>query len=192
MKPIKLNYSAFEDLDIFLTHSNHLVGRIIRTAETENTNFDDDKTPTHGGFSYIERGQVLALQMNPRLVSESLEQYTGRREQIVEVWRCRLWTRDKKEEALDYLSYLRRKSADNTKYDLWGAIKSSPLGNSMLGWLPWVKNSPGKWFCTECVGTILSQFVDSLCPKSPDPLDLSRYFQSRGEENYYRVPGWKQ
>lgn len=191
MKPIKLVYSAFQDLDIFLVHDNGFFGRIIRFAERENIDTSDDVTPTHGGFIYEDHGQMLSLQMNPRLVSETLEQYTGRKIQMVSVWRYMLWDESGKKDAVDYLSYIRRKNAECTRYDLWGAITSSPVGKKVFGWLPFAKNKKDRWFCTEMVGDILKKYADSMCILSQNPFDLQQYFQRRGESVYKRVIGWK-
>ena len=191
MKPISLVYSAFQPLDIFLTHSNKPFGRIIRLAETEKPDAKDDTTPTHGGIVYPTNGQFLAAEMNPRLILKTLEQYAGRHEQLVEVWRFCEWEAEKKQAAIEHLAYLLRKNAENTRYDLPGAIMSSPLGRKLFGWIPGFKNKPGRWFCTEMVGHILGQYADPLIPGSLNPLDLSLYFQRTGKPKYIKVMGWK-
>jgi hypothetical protein len=191
MKPIKLNYSAFQPLDIYHTHSNKPVGRIIRWACRRNVDPKDDLTPTHSGFVYPTNGQFLAAEMNPRLSLKTLEQYVGRHEQIVEVWRVCEWDAEKKQEAIESLAYILRKNAENTRYDLWGAITASPVGKAILGLFPAFRNKPNRWFCSEMVGTILKKYADPLIPEALSPLDLSLYFQRTGKPKYVKVEGWK-
>lgn len=191
MKPIKLVYSAFQPLDIYLTHSNKPFGRIIRFAETERADPKDDTTPTHGGLIFPVCGQVLCCEMDPRLNLATPEQYTGKREQIIEVWRFMQWDPDQKRAALERLAYLIRKNQEQVRYDLPGAILSSPLGRKLFGWMPWFKNCPGRWFCTEAICSILKVYADPLIPESLSPLNVSLYFQRTGKPKYEKVIGWK-
>lgn len=191
MKPIKLNYAAFWPMDIFLTHDNSPKGRIIRLAQTEKPDPNDDRTPTHGGFVFPMQAQYLACQMNPGLKLETLDQYTGRLEQIVEVWRYTQWEPERMQAALERLAYLIRKNKEQTRYDLWGAILSSPLGKRVFGRFPFAKNKSTRWFCTEAVCDILREYADSLIGKALSPLDLSLYFQRRGKPYYEKVTDWK-
>lgn len=191
MKQIKLNYDAFQPLDIYLTHSNKPFGRIIRLAETEKANRKDDTTPTHGGLIYPIANQYLCCEMNPRLQLSTPEQYTGRLEQIVEVWRFTQWDEYAMKKAIEHLAYIIRKNQENVRYDLPGAIMSSPLGRKLFGWLPSFRNRAGRWFCTEMVSDIIGTYADPLCPEKLSPLDLSLYFQRTGKPKYEKVAGWK-
>ena len=189
MKPIKLVYSAFRPLDVFLTHSNKPTGRIIRFAQTEKIDPKDDTTPCHGGFFFPVRDQMLCCEMSPRLVLSTPENYTGRHEQIVEVWRYTQWEEDRKNAALDRLAYLIRKNQEQVRYDLPGAILSSPLGRRLFG--RWFRNNTSRWFCTEMVSDILREYADPHIGSALSPLDLSLYFQRRGKPCYEKVTGWK-
>ena len=191
MKPIKLIYSAFRPLDVFLTHNNKPTGRIIRLAQTCKPDVKDDATPTHGGFVFPMASQFLACQMNPQLKLETLEQYTGRREQIVQVWRFTQWEEEKLQAAIERLAYLIRKDKEQTRYDLWGAILSSPMGKRVFGRFPFARNRTNRWFCTEAVCDILREYADPLIGRALSPLDLSLYFQRRGKPCYEKVIGWK-
>jgi hypothetical protein len=191
MKPIKLVYSAFQDMDIFLVHGNDLCGKLIRIGERENYAPGDDTTPTHAGFITSDRGQFFATEMNPELRESSLEEYVGSKVQMIELWRYQQWAPEKKNSAQDYLAYLRRKNQENSRYDLRGAIMSSPLGKRLFGWLPFMKNDSKRWFCSEEVCSIMKQFADdqmlpALCPDA-----LGQYMRRRGNSIYKQAIGWK-
>ena len=190
MKPCKYDYSKFMDMDIFLSHCDRLTGRIIKIATLMKFSPRDDSTPTHGGFLTETYEQFFASEMKPRFTENSLKRYTGRFEQIVEVWRCKVFqNEDKREEARRYLSYLHR---EQKNYDASGAILSSPLGRAILGRLPWFKNNSEGHFCTEMVADILKKFADPKCPDAPNPLFLSKYFRSReGLKLYTPVKGFR-
>lgn len=187
MKKVKINYSAFQDMDIFFSHSNKLFGRIIRLATTLKWNPKDDITPTHGGFITEDHGQFFATEMGMKIGENSLEKYTGKREQIVEVWRCKRFAdKEKLYKAHARLTYLRRQRLD---YDLPGAILSSPLGRKLFGWIPGFKNQRQDNFCTENVADVIRSSVDGSCPKAPSPLTLSNYFKAH-DGTYRKVKGF--
>lgn len=175
MKPFKLIYASLRPCDFFFSHSNRLTGRIIRFAERIKFAPKDDHTPTHGGIITSDCGQLFATEMKPRLVENSLEKYTGRREQLVEVWRLDCLTIDQRTEIQVYLATLRRKNRD-LKYDLFGAIISSPLGRKLF---PFAKNNPRRFFCSENQAHVIRKFYDHECPVAPDPLALSFYFKTK-------------
>jgi hypothetical protein len=191
MKPIKLNYSAFQPLDCYLTHSNKLVGRIIRFAETEKFDPKDDATPNHAGLIFPVNSQFLCCEMSPRLVLTTPENYTGKHEQIIQVWRYTQWEPAQRQAAIEHLAYLIRKNQEQVRYDPWGAILSSPLGKKLFGWMPFAKNRSDRWFCSEMVSDILRKYADPLIPEALSPLDLSLYFQRTGKPKYVKVEGWK-
>jgi hypothetical protein len=193
MTPVKINYSVLRSGDIYLTHSNKPVGRIIRMAETLKWNPCDDKTPTHGGIIIAWDGQLFAAEMDPRLKINSLEKYTGRYEQIVDVYRPRmfddrsLWNRIQAGIALQI-----RRNMEGTRYDLWGAILSSPLGRSIFGNSPLFKNHTTRQFCTEFVCNILHEAGDNLIGEALSPLALLQALMGRGEESYQRIYNYQQ
>lgn len=187
MKPCRYDYSKFQDLDIFLSHSDNPIGRIIKVATLMKINPFDEKTPTHGGFLTKTYGQFFASEMKPRFTENSLKKYTGRFEQIVEVWRCdKLAAEPIRTKVRFYLSKLHR---EQKNYDASGAILSSKLGKMVLGWMPWFKNNPEGDFCTEMNADILRMFVDPNCPKAPNPLAMSQYFKT--DSLYHQIEGFK-
>ena len=191
MKPVKLIYSTFRELDIFLSHSNKPWGRIIRLAETLTFNPKDDTTPTHGGFITNSYKQYFATEMElPGIQENSLEKYTGKREQIVELWRCKaFWDKpETRVAAREYLAYLRR---EQLEYNMRGAILSSPLGNKLFGWMPFFNKNQKGQFCTDNTADVLRKFVDSSSPIKPDPLELSLYFKSN-KSLYVPIPGYQE
>ncbi len=189
MKRIKLNYPAFQDLDIFFSHSNKPWSRISRFAMTLKWNPRDDTTPTHGGFITAMQKQFFATEMKLRGIEfNSLESYTGRREQIVSVWRCkRFEDPERLRKAREHLAYLHR---EQMNYDVRGAILSSPLGAKMLGWMPWFKNQPDGKFCTENVADVIRKFADGKCPLAPSPVELQKYFIEH-DGTYRPIKGFK-
>jgi hypothetical protein len=193
MTPVKINYAALRSGDIYLTHSNKPIGRIIRIAETMEWNPGDDKTPTHGGIMVEWDGELFAGEMSPRLRANSIEKYTGRFEQIVEVYRPRifddrdLWKKTQKGIITDI-----RRNKEKTRYDLWGAILSSPLGRSIFGNSSLFKNHTTRQFCTEFVCNILHEAGDNLIGEALSPLALSQCLRGRGEESYQRIYNYQQ
>lgn len=188
MTPIKLNYPALRAGDCFLTHCNKLVGRIIRLAETGAQNPRDDSTPTHGGLIIGLQGQLLAAEMQPRLCMNSLEKYTGSREQIVEVWRPYAFDDlEMRTRAEEEIAETIRRNMENTHYDLPGAILSSPLGRAVFGGCSWAKNNPARQFCTEFVCGLYHKYGDPHIPLALNPYDLGQYFRTRAGTGYRRV-----
>jgi len=180
MKPCRYDYSKFRDMDIFLSHSDTPIGRIIKVATLMKINPFDEKTPTHGGFITGDAfGNFFAAEMKPRYTENSLKRYTGRFEQIVEVWRCKGFDDEAKRlEARKHLAYLHR---EQKTYDASGAILSSKLGKMLLGWIPGFKNNKEGDFCTEMSADVLRAYVDDKCPKAPNPLAMSKYFTIRSD-----------
>jgi hypothetical protein len=153
----------------------------------------DDTTPTHGGIIVEWDGELFAGEMSPRLRANSLEKYTGRFEQIVEVYRPRIfddrifWKKLQKE----IVTTIRRNN-EKTRYDLWGAILSSPLGRSILGNSPLFKNHTTRQFCTEFVCNVLHEAGDNMIGEALSPLMLSQALRQRGEENYIPINNYQQ
>lgn len=189
MNRITLNYSAFCDMDIFFSHSNKPLSRITRFAMTLKWNPRDDFTPTHGGFITSMHKQFFATEMKARGIEfNSLESYTGKREQIISVWRCKRFENEEKlAKAREYLAYLHR---EQMNYDARGAILSSPLGSKLFGWMPWFKNQPDGQFCTENVADVIRRFADGKCPLAPSPVDLQKYFKQH-DGTYRQIKEFK-
>lgn len=189
MKPVKLIYSKFEELMIFLSHSNKPWGRIIRFAETMQFDPKDDKTPTHGGFITYQYGQFFATEMElPGIQENSLEKYTGKREQIIQLWKCTKFDDPQiRAKACEYLAYLRR---EQMEYNLRGAILSSRLGNKLFGRIPIFKKYQKGQFCTDNTADVLRKFVDPNAPIKPNPLELSLYLKSHGI--YIPITGYQE
>jgi hypothetical protein len=187
MRPCRYEYSKFRDMDIFLSHSDKLIGRIIKVASLMKIDLKDESTPTHGGFIVNNFGQFFAAEMKPRYVENSLKKYTGRFEQIIEVWRFKTLDKAIRIDARRYLAYLHR---EQKNYDASGAILSSKLGQIIFGKMPWFKNNKEGHFCTEMSSDVIRKFMDPLCPEAPSPLDQSRYFSSR-PELYLKIEGYK-
>ena len=188
MKPCKYDYSKFRDMDIFLSHSDKPIGRIIKIATLMKLAPKDETTPTHGGFLITSFGQVFAAEMKPRYEENSLVKYCGHFEQIVEVWRCKTFDDPGKVlKAREHLAYLHR---EQKNYDARGAILSSPLGQKLFGWMPFFKSNKEGDFCTEMSSDVLIEFADRHCPKAPNPLAQSQYFRSN-PNMYEKIEGFK-
>jgi len=188
MKPCKYDYSKFRDMDIFLSHSDKIIGRIIKLATLMKFCPKDESIPTHGGFIVETYGQFFAAEMKPRYTESSLKEYTGHFEQIVEIWRCKRFDDENvRINARKHLAYLHR---EQKNYDATGAILSSRLGQIIFGRIPFFKNNKEGHFCTEMSSDVIRAYADPDMPIAPNPLDQSRYFKSR-PDLYYPIEGFK-
>jgi hypothetical protein len=179
MNPIKINYPVLRGGDIFLSHSNKPLSKIIRLAETMRFAPRDNLTPTHAGVIVKLDGQFFACEMKPRLTINSLEKYAGKREQIVSVYRpCYFDDAETLATAQRRLMLWIRKNGDNIKYDPIGAVLSSPLGDKLIGWIPGVRNATERRFCSESVCDTLIMAGDKNIGAALNPLQLGQWLKT--------------
>jgi hypothetical protein len=192
MTPKKLLYANLRPGDIYLTHSRKPLGRIIRIAQTMRINPRDDTTPTHGGIIVSLDGQLVAAEMDPRLKIASLAKYTGRLEQIVELYRPALWD-DGRWAAIQQSIFIAiRRNMEDTRYDLPGAVLSSPLGHALFGNISWFRNSEKRQFCTEFLCRLLIQAGERFIGRALSPLQLSQALRGLGQNKYQRIYNYQE
>jgi hypothetical protein len=186
---IKMNYPVMRSMDVFLSSQHNPTGAVIRTFERRSiSNAYDLTTANHGGFIASWNGQYFAAEMSPRFEINSLEKYTTRKNQIIELWRWNGFDGEViRRKAEDDLSECLRRAME-VKYDWRGAIASCPLGRNPLfrKIFPFIRDYPQSKFCTDLVFNVLKKYGFVDYPKiwdstAPCPWQLQCHFKLRSD-----------
>jgi hypothetical protein len=175
MKLFDVNYESIPVLSTAFTRSEDIIGRGIQFVRGGVDALMDPVYPNHALLVTIDRTQKFATEETFHgLVENSLDRYREVRNRIVA---CLYWTGwddpVRREEALDYLTYIRRKQGDRQtkvgKYNPWG------LGSFIPGIrrLPFCKPHPESEWCSENVASIHKKFGAKFINKTelaPDQL----------------------
>ncbi len=151
------DYGHLRDMDIFV--SNDIVNPAGVVIRVENAGWDhafDRDIPNHTGFLTSDRSNFFATeQTNRGLQVNSLEKYRMNNRQIIRVWRWKGFDNDLvREDAMNYLAYLRRKRKE---YD-WFTLFTYP---KILRWLRFgKKDDDSTEICSENIFRVLMKYGD--------------------------------
>jgi len=163
-----LNYPAIPVLSVGFTRSHPFMGRSIQAVRG---GLYDPAFPNHAFLVSIDRGQKFATEKTIHgLQQMSMDQYRTQRNRIVCMYYWTGWDdQARRNEALDYLAYLRRKQGDQFvqtgKYDHIGLLS--------FIFPKLVKPHPEREWCSENAASIHKRFGAGWVGKteiSPDQL----------------------
>jgi len=165
-KNYKINYDNIPVLAIGFTRATNIVARAIQLVRGI---LNKPDLPNHAFIVTSDRGQKFATEQTIRgLEVKSLEQYAYKNNKIVAVY---FWQSRENEtwvsEAQDFLALVRRRSLENSKYDIIGLLSFLPVLNKF------VKPDKNKEWCSENVAGILKHFGATFITKkeiAPDEL----------------------
>jgi hypothetical protein len=145
----------------------------------------DPWMPNHSGTILERHGQRYVAEATPKgYVAGDLDEYLSPGAWFVRVYRWRGYEdparRDLCARALERWC----RQGQQVRYDLWGAILSTALGQRLVGWMPWARNCLLRWFCGE--GAVGALCISGVCGDVLDydiPLpDLHRYMELHRDE----------
>lgn len=172
----KLNYPNIPVLSIGFTRSVLPVARIIQLVRGGLT---DKAVPNHALIVTEDHGQLFATEQTARgLVENSLEQYTHDYNRIVAMYVWKGFDNPPiREAAQRYLAKIRRKAAEDSKYDFVGLLSFVP------GFKKIVKPHPAREWCSETVANLLSAFGCAAIDKTTiSPDELLKIVQNKKDE----------
>ena len=155
---LTLNYEKLPILGVAFSHSKDVPGFAIAAVRG---GIGDDSFPIHALLITADRGQKFATEETLKgLVEDSLEEYTTDLNRLVGVFYWHGWDDPAKAEAAqDDLAYIRRKQAENSKYDLSGLFVF--VKEKLPSWLQWAipaTASKVKEWCSENVLSMLDKY----------------------------------
>lgn len=165
---LKINYRNIPVLAIAFTRSTSLIGTAIRFFRG---NIRDKAFPNHAFLVTEDHGQLFATEETfSGLVENSLEEYSTSSNQIVSMYS---WIGFNdigvRESALQYLAEIRRRRAEDSKYDFKGILSFVP------GLKVFFKPDTKKQWCSENVSSILKQYGGAFIKDvhvAPDQLEM--------------------
>jgi hypothetical protein len=164
----KLNYPNLPILATAFTKGKDLFGWVINVF-----------APGPCGHALLiteDHGQKFATEEDNGLKENSLEEYTTDKNRIVAMYYWTGWDSIEKREAAEtYLAEIRRRRAENSKYDWAGLLSFVPVLNH------WFKPSPVRQWCSENVLSIHDRFgfKSNWFGRPPSPAQLEILMQSR-------------
>lgn len=161
----KINYEIIPVLAIGFTRSNSLIAKSIQLFRGI---LKDATMPNHVFFVTEDHGQLFATEETLQGLREnSMEQYTSKGNHIVALYSWVQFDNPlKREQAMQYLSEIRRRAKENSKYDWKGLL-------SFVPGFKWIKPDGERQWCSENVASIIKLFGGDFVGKttiSPDEL----------------------
>ena len=169
-----INYPVLPILATFFTKGQDLFGWLINVFAPGPCG--------HAGLITDDHGQKFATEEDNGLKENSLEEYTSDKNRIVAMYYWVGWDDiAKNEEAQQYLAEIRRRRAENSRYNWAGLLSFVPV----LKELPFVKKAvagPRQW-CSENVLSIHDRFGfnSGWVGRPPSPAQLEILIQKRDD-----------
>jgi hypothetical protein len=153
----KFNFDALRSLDVFFSYDHSPLGGIVRFGETgQLKSCRDGMTPNHEGMFWSIDGQMFISEVGPRGVRpDSTDKYESERNHVIAVFRFKPFADQATASCAQAYMALWVRRWWNSRYDLWGAIRSSAWVRKLL---PWLKQDPARPFCSENVTEFFRQF----------------------------------
>lgn len=168
MKRLSMNYATIPVLATGFTRSHSFMGRTIQAVRG---GLFDAAFPNHALLTTPDRGQIFATEETfDGLRQNSMDQYLDASNRIVAMYYWSGWDDQvRRNEALDYLAYIRRKQGDKCtktgKYDHFGLLS--------FVFPRLVKPDKTRQWCSENIASLHKKFGAKWvkkCEISPDQL----------------------
>jgi hypothetical protein len=178
----KINYDNIKALSIGFTRADSLVAKGIQLVRK---GLNDKSFPNHSFIVTSDWGQLFATEETfEGLKEQSLERYIKSNNRIVAMYYWNGFNGTKGIEVQKYLSEIRRKYKEESKYDLKGILYFVPLFNKFI------KPDSKKQWCSENCASILKNFGAEWITKTEiAPDELLELMQNNDEceciLNYY-------
>jgi len=172
----KINYSNIPVLALAWTRSTLPIARMIQLVRGGLT---DKAAPNHSLIVTEDHGQLFATEQTARGLREnSLELYTKNSNRIVAMYVWKGFDNPViREAAQQYLSLIRRRAAEDSKYDFIGLLSFLPILKKII------KPHPVREWCSETVAGLLKTFGCEAIEKTTiSPDELLRIVQSKKDE----------
>ena len=192
---LEFNHKVIPDLANGFVRSRYFFGNGTAFFRGGRKAVKDPAFPCHTLIFNWDRGQLFCTEETLKGLKEnSIEKYRDPDNRIISVLYWTGWDDSvRRNEALDYLAYLRRKQGDEStdlgKYD-WPGLGSFMPGIRLL---PWFKPDPVKDWCAENDLSVMKKFGCPWITKTtlaPDQAYLLMKDQKdvRRILNYYKYP----